>query len=188
MTCRCIGWSEAKKGTFHVFVSNPRRPNERYAKLSKLACVSKQSTGVTMETHIPNTSRWIVFREVTANVVKTLPDNVLLHLLHFVSTTETFVESERTLLNLEHLRQSVLSLHSLGASAKEITTSNRKRESEMAKLAEDLRYNGVPFCMFAMWLSCASFHRKLAPASNEYTKMVPFVSTMVFVCIVCFCA
>lgn len=33
--------------------------------------------------------------------------------------TATFLESERTLLNLEHLRQAGLSLHSLGASAKE---------------------------------------------------------------------
>uniref|UniRef100_A0A7S1J542 CCR4-NOT transcription complex subunit 1 n=1 Tax=Eutreptiella gymnastica TaxID=73025 RepID=A0A7S1J542_9EUGL len=79
--------------------------------------------------------------EVTANVVKTLPDNILLHLLHFVSTTDAFSESERTLLNLESLRQSVLSLNSLGASVKEISVSNRQREIEMGALADDFSTN-----------------------------------------------
>jgi hypothetical protein len=76
--------------------------------------------------------------EVTANVVKTLPENVLHLLLHFVSTTEQFTESERTLLNVESLRQSLLSLNPVNASAKEITTNKRKRETEMGRLVADL--------------------------------------------------
>ena len=79
--------------------------------------------------------------EVTANVVKTLPDNVLHHLLHFISNSQVFSESERTLLNLESLRQSLLSLNSLSASVREITSSKKKRDSETTRLVNDLSDN-----------------------------------------------
>eukprot|EP00667_Euglena_gracilis_P000258 EG_transcript_258 len=76
--------------------------------------------------------------EVTANVVQTLPDNVLHHLLHFVSNCRAFSNAERTLLNLEAVRQSLLSLNALGASAREISAAKRRRDGDVGLLAVEL--------------------------------------------------
>eukprot|EP01012_Entosiphon_sulcatum_P039609 TRINITY_DN5237_c0_g1_i1.p1 TRINITY_DN5237_c0_g1~~TRINITY_DN5237_c0_g1_i1.p1 ORF type:complete len:2313 (-),score=417.20 TRINITY_DN5237_c0_g1_i1:44-6982(-) len=71
--------------------------------------------------------------EVTPTTVRTLPDNVIHHLLHLISTTEVFTDAERTLLNLEALRQSLLCVHS----GKE----KKKRDTDTARLSTDIISN-----------------------------------------------
>ena len=75
--------------------------------------------------------------EITPNAVKTLPDALVHHLLYYIQTTEVFTEQAKILMQLESLRQSLLSLNPLNINQKDINKKRESRDAEQAKLPDD---------------------------------------------------
>ena len=84
---------------------------------------------------------------VLPNAVKTLPECLVYHLLYCIQTTEVFTEQAKILMQLESLRQSMLSLNPLNFGSKELVQVKKKREEEQARLPslcqEELSLAGV---------------------------------------------
>ena len=72
--------------------------------------------------------------EITPNAVKTLPECLVHHLLYYIQTTEIFTEQAKVLMQLESLRQSLLSLHPLNVGPKELSQMKKTRDEEQSKL------------------------------------------------------
>eukprot|EP01060_Flectonema_neradi_P028934 TRINITY_DN3906_c2_g2_i1.p1 TRINITY_DN3906_c2_g2~~TRINITY_DN3906_c2_g2_i1.p1 ORF type:complete len:2253 (+),score=559.38 TRINITY_DN3906_c2_g2_i1:214-6972(+) len=75
--------------------------------------------------------------EITPNAVKTLPDALVHHLLYYIQTTEVFTEQAKILMQLESLRQSLLSLYPLNVNQKELAKRKETRDNDQTKLPDD---------------------------------------------------
>eukprot|EP01064_Diplonema_japonicum_P022359 TRINITY_DN3206_c1_g1_i1.p1 TRINITY_DN3206_c1_g1~~TRINITY_DN3206_c1_g1_i1.p1 ORF type:complete len:2330 (+),score=775.33 TRINITY_DN3206_c1_g1_i1:81-6992(+) len=85
--------------------------------------------------------------EITPNAVKTLPECLVHHLLYYIQTTEVFTEQAKILMQLESLRQSLLSLHPLNVGQKELQQLKKKHDEDQVKLPssclEELSLAGI---------------------------------------------
>ncbi|KAJ9438483.1 General negative regulator of transcription subunit 1 [Diplonema papillatum] len=72
--------------------------------------------------------------EITPTAVKTLPESVVHHLLYYIQSTEVFTEQAKILMQLESLRQSLLSLYPLNLPPKELQQVKRRRDEVQATL------------------------------------------------------
>ena len=73
---------------------------------------------------------------VLPNVVKTLPDFLVHHLLYCIQSTEVFSQQAKMLMQLETLRNSLLSLDSQSLTAKEAASAHKKRVATQSELPD----------------------------------------------------
>eukprot|EP00659_Diplonema_papillatum_P020255 gene20255-31163_t len=72
--------------------------------------------------------------EITPTAVKTLPECVVHHLLYYIQATDVFTEQAKILMQLESLRQSLLSLVPLSLPPKEVQHVKRRRDEQQVTL------------------------------------------------------